>query len=89
VAEEVLKLDQEAGQVEQAATGLEVDEEVDVAGGIGFAARHRPKHPDVAGAVAGGRGQDLGPHAGELPHRRTSCLRVDLLGHGERPPPSR
>jgi predicted RNase H-like nuclease len=34
VAEEILELDEEAGQVEQAATRSEVDQEVDVAGGV-------------------------------------------------------
>jgi hypothetical protein len=56
MAEKILELDQEAGQVEQATTRFKVDEEVDVAGGVGLAACHRPEHPDIAGAVTGGRG---------------------------------
>jgi hypothetical protein len=64
MTEEVLQVHEQRSQVEQAPPRLEVDQEVDVAGGVRLPARHRPEHADVAGAVAGGEGQNLTAHAG-------------------------
>jgi hypothetical protein len=78
MTEEVLQVHEQRSQVEQAPPRLEVDQEVDVAGGIRLPARHRPEHADVAGAVAGGEGQKLTAHAGEVVDRRS-------IGHATPP----
>jgi hypothetical protein len=66
MTKQVLEVYEQRGQVEQAPARLEVDQEIDVAGGVGIPTRDRPEDADIAGAMASGDGQDLLAYAGEI-----------------------
>ena len=51
-AQLALEIRQQRPQVDQAAAGLQIDQEVEVAGGVGLAARDRAEHAQIARAVA-------------------------------------
>ena len=51
-AERILKIEDQGAQIEDIATRIELDEEVDVASGHRVTPGHRPEGPDVASAMA-------------------------------------
>jgi hypothetical protein len=94
-AEQVRQVHDQAAEVQQAAAGLQVDEEVNVAGGIRLATGHGTEHADVVRTVPLGELQDLLAAAGDLigrigrcsdgawhVGRFTSCL-CGVRGHGD------
>jgi len=60
-AEKLLQLADEGGMGQKAASGLEFDEQVEIALGSGGAARDRAKYTHVFRPVACGQGQDFLP----------------------------
>lgn len=50
----LLQVHQQASEVEQASTGLQLDQEIDVARGIRLAPHHRAEDPEVTGTIAAG-----------------------------------
>ena len=50
-AEEILQILDKRNAVKQAATGLKVNQNVEIAGGRCLAARHRAEKADIPGAV--------------------------------------
>ncbi len=58
-SQELLQVKDQRRVIEQASARLQVDEEIDVALRPCLAAGDRTKHADVAGAVLGGKLQDL------------------------------
>jgi hypothetical protein len=66
MAKQILEVYEQCGQVEQAPAWLEIDQEIDVAGGVGVPACDRPEDADIASAVASGDRQDLLAYAGKI-----------------------
>jgi hypothetical protein len=70
MTEEVLEVHKQRGQVEQASPRLEVNQEVDVTGGVGLPTRNGPEDADISGAMASSDGEDLLAYAGKIIDRR-------------------
>jgi hypothetical protein len=66
MTKEVLEFHEQRGQVEQTSPRLEVDQKVDVTGGVGLPTRNGPEDTDIAGAMASSGGEDPLANAGKL-----------------------
>jgi hypothetical protein len=73
-AEQVRQVHDQAAEVQQAAAWLQVDEEIDVAGGIRLAPGHGTEHADVVRTMPPGNLEDLLATAGDLIGRIGRCL---------------
>jgi hypothetical protein len=78
MTKEVLEIHEQRGQVEQASPRLEVDQEVDVTGGVGLPACNGPEDTDIAGAMASSGSEDLLAYASKIIDRRA-------IGHAAPP----
>lgn len=68
--------------IEQAPSALQVDQEIEVAPGTGFAPRDRAEDTDIGGTMAGSDPQDLvSPTVEDLLHAHTRSV-PEALGKG-------
>src|SRR6266540_3196447 len=72
-AEQVRQVHDQAAEVQQDAARLQVDEEINVAGGIRLATGHGTEHADVVGTMLPGELKDLLAAAGDLIRRIGRC----------------